>query len=163
MRNQLFQNLRKALQHFIYFCFHLTPQLGKNFFFFFCPNSIHPYCKSNKQIRKCSSQQSVFPYVGPWPLVLEGAEQTLPLRTESVCSDQSEHSPKDWGKELAFVFPSVEVPRGRKVAVHRTYFKTSERPKNNLLLPAAKITTEASNKYSDILWRKPGERECLEN
>lgn len=91
------KNLRKAFQHFIYFCFHLAPQLGNHsIFFFFFPNSIHPlYCKSNQQIRKCSGQQPVFFYVGHGPLVLERAEQILLLRTESVCSDHSEHYPKD--------------------------------------------------------------------
>lgn len=78
MRNQLFKNLRKACSILFTFVSSYSPAWQQLFFFFLSVLiQFTPYCKSNKQIRKCSSKQSVFPYVEPWPLVLEGAEQTL--------------------------------------------------------------------------------------
>ena len=64
------KNLRKAFQHFIYFCFHLTPQLGNNFFFF-SPFLIQPTlftAKATSRLENVQVSSLFFPMrdIGPW-------------------------------------------------------------------------------------------------
>ena len=62
------KNLRKALQQFIYFCFHLTPQLGNNFFFFFSPFLIQPTlftAKATSRLENVQVSSLCFPMQDP--------------------------------------------------------------------------------------------------
>lgn len=47
--------------------------------------------------------------------------------------------------------------------MHRAFFKNSEKQKNNPLLPGAKITIEANNKYAGSLGGEAVDRGCVEN
>ena len=59
------KNLRKALQQFIYFCFHLTPQLGNNFFFSFLIQPTLFTAKTTSKLENVQVSSLYFPMQDP--------------------------------------------------------------------------------------------------